>query len=106
MAQELNVADLRISSSAFNGHGPIPKRHTGDDDDVSPALEWSGVSDGTKAFALVVHDPDAPLVDGFTHWVDMRDSGRYHRPGRGGADDVVAGSNSLEQARVVGAYEQ
>ncbi len=69
MAQELNVADLRISSPAFDGHGRIPERHTSDGEDVAPALEWSGVPEGTQALAVVVHDPDAPLVDGFTHWV-------------------------------------
>jgi Raf kinase inhibitor-like YbhB/YbcL family protein len=97
MAQELNVADLRIESPAFKGHGPIPERHTSDGEDVSPALQWSGVPDGTKAFAIVVHDPDAPLVDGFTHWV------AYGIPGDAegvseGASEVVAGSNSLGNA--------
>lgn len=69
MAQQLNVQDLAIRSSVFGGHKPIPARHTGDGDDVSPPLEWSGVPAGTESFAVVVHDPDAPLVDGFTHWV-------------------------------------
>ncbi len=69
MTQPLDVQDLTIRSSAFDGHGPIPERHSGDGDDVSPALAWSGVPSGTRAFAVVVHDPDAPLVDGFTHWV-------------------------------------
>jgi Raf kinase inhibitor-like YbhB/YbcL family protein len=69
MAQQLNVQDLEIRSPAFEPHGAIPARHTGDGEDVSPPLRWTGVPDGTKAFALVVHDPDAPLVDGFTHWV-------------------------------------
>jgi Raf kinase inhibitor-like YbhB/YbcL family protein len=69
MPQKLNVADLRIRSSAFEGHRPIPDRHTSNGENVAPALEWSGVPEGTKAFAVVVHDPDAPLVDGFTHWV-------------------------------------
>lgn len=69
MAQKLNVADLRISSSAFSGHGRIPERHTGEGQDVSPALEWTGQPAETQGFAVVVHDPDAPLVDGFTHWV-------------------------------------
>jgi Raf kinase inhibitor-like YbhB/YbcL family protein len=69
MAQQLNVADLRITSPAFPAHGPIPARYTGDSDDVSPPLEWYGVPEGTRSLAVVVHDPDAPLVDGFTHWV-------------------------------------
>ena len=69
MPQELNVADLKVSSEAFEDHGRIPERHTSDGEDVSPAVSWSGAPEGTKSFALVVHDPDAPLVDGFTHWV-------------------------------------
>src|SRR5947208_12660108 len=94
MAQKLNVADLRISSPAFDGHGRIPERHTGDGDDVSPPLEWSGVPDGTKGFAVVVHDPDAPLVDGFTHWVAYGISGDAKGLAEGG-DDAVQGVNSL-----------
>src|SRR5579884_1349199 len=69
MAQRLNVANLRIKSPAFEGHKRIPDKHTSNGENVAPPLEWSGAPDGTQAFAIVVHDPDAPLVDGFTHWV-------------------------------------
>ncbi len=94
MAQQLNVQDLRISSPAFDGHRRIPERHTGDAEDVSPPLQWSGIPEGTKAFALVVHDPDAPLVDGFTHWVAYGIAGDADSLAEG-ADDVVSGTNSL-----------
>jgi Raf kinase inhibitor-like YbhB/YbcL family protein len=93
MAQQLNVQDLAVSSEAFDHHDTIPERHTGDGEDVSPALSWSGVPEGTEAFAVVVHDPDAPLVDGFTHWV------AYNIPGdveglEEGDDNVTHGKHS------------
>ncbi len=94
MAQKLKIADLRLRSPAFGHHEGIPPRHAGDGEDVAPALEWSGVPDGTRAFAIVVHDPDAPLVDGFTHWV------AYGIPGDAtglpeGGGDAVTGTNSF-----------
>ncbi|MDP8930389.1 MAG: YbhB/YbcL family Raf kinase inhibitor-like protein [Actinomycetota bacterium] len=47
----------------------MPTKYTSDGDDVSPPLQWTGVPEETQQFALVVHDPDAPLTYGFTHWV-------------------------------------
>jgi len=94
MPQELNAANLEITSSAIDDHGRIPERHTSDGEDVSPALSWTGKPEGTRSFALVVHDPDAPLVDGFTHWV------LYNLPADTteldeGAKDGTPGLNSM-----------
>ncbi len=59
---------MRLTSDAFEDGGTIPRRHTCDGEDVSPALSWEGAPDGTASFALVVHDPDAPRGD-WVHWV-------------------------------------
>ena len=101
MAQKLNVADLRISSPAFDSHGRIPERHTGDGEDISPPLEWSGAPEGTRAFAVVVHDPDAPLVDGFTHWVAYGIPADASAVGEG-AQDPVQGTNTVGSTGYVG----
>jgi len=67
------LSDLKLVSSAFDPQGNIPTKYTGESDDVSPPLSWSNVPDGTRSFALICHDPDAPLVTpgayGFVHWV-------------------------------------
>ncbi len=94
MPQTLNVQDLSVRSNAFEGHGPIPERHTSDGEDVAPPLEWSGVPEGTRSFALVVHDPDAPLVDGFTHWVAYNIAGDSRGLPEGG-EGATSGVNSF-----------
>src|SRR5436305_6945314 len=101
MAQELNVADLKLTSPTFDHHRAIPARHTGDGEDVSPELEWSGVPEGTRAFAVVVHDPDAPLVDGFTHWVAYGIPADATELPEGG-EGVVQGVNSLGEEGYTG----
>ena len=59
---------LSISTSAFKDGATIPKKHTADGLDVSPALTWQGAPPGTQAFALIMDDPDAPGGT-WVHWV-------------------------------------
>lgn len=59
---------IQISSAAFADGGPIPRRYTGDGDDMSPPLAWSEPPAGTKSFALICDDPDAPRGT-WVHWV-------------------------------------
>ena len=67
------LSEMTLSSNAFDPHGKIPRRHTGEGEDVSPPLSWRDPPDGTRSFAVICHDPDAPLVKpgsyGFSHWV-------------------------------------
>jgi Raf kinase inhibitor-like YbhB/YbcL family protein len=64
-----NIRDLKLESPAFGHHGEIPARHSGEGEDLAPEMRWSGVPAGTRQLALVCHDPDAPLPEGFTHWL-------------------------------------
>ena len=59
---------LTVTSSAFAEGELVPKKHSGEGQDVSPPLQWSPAPAGTKEFALIVHDPDAPAGTWY-HWV-------------------------------------
>jgi Raf kinase inhibitor-like YbhB/YbcL family protein len=66
--KEVEAMALQIKSGAFENGATIPKKYTCDGEDLSPALSWSGVPDGTKSFALICDDPDAPMGT-WVHWV-------------------------------------
>ena len=51
---------LTLTSSAFGAGQEIPKKYTCEGDDRSPPLAWSGAPAGTKTYALIADDPDAP----------------------------------------------
>lgn len=57
-----------LRSDAFGADQPIPSRFTCDGEDGSPALSWSDAPPGTRSYALIMDDPDAPRGV-FTHWV-------------------------------------
>lgn len=67
----LAAAAFSISSPAFTDGGNIPAKFTCDagPQNPSPALAWNDAPANAKSFALILHDPDAPLAGGFTHWV-------------------------------------
>lgn len=62
-----------LTSPAFDHHCEIPKRYTCEGADISPPLRWSGTPQGTKSFALILEDPDAPDPRApkmtWVHWV-------------------------------------
>jgi len=95
-----------LTSPAFAEGGTIPAEYTCDENARVPALAWSGAPDGTRSFALILHDPDTPKGD-LTHWV------LYNIPaGAGGlpagydantAGSVgMAGTNSMGKRRYEG----
>ena len=59
---------FRLFSSAFSEGGWIPELHTCQRADISPSLEWMGEPPGTRSYALIVDDPDAP-GGVWTHWL-------------------------------------
>ena len=62
-----SAMSLAISSPSFPNGGDIAKQFTCDGADLSPQLSWTNPPAGTKSFALLVDDPDAP-VGNWNHW--------------------------------------
>lgn len=64
---------LKLTSRAFADGSAIPSLYSCEGKDMSPPLEWSGAPAGTRSFALIVDDPDAPDPRApkmtWVHWV-------------------------------------
>ena len=80
------IAKLSLTSDAFAGGQPIPKQYTCDGANHSPPLAWGAPPPGTRSFALVVDDPDAPGGT-FRHW---------------GASDIPASARSIGAGQPLG----
>lgn len=93
------LSEMQLSSPAFANGAAIPKQYTGEGDDVSPPLAWSDAPDGTKSFAVICHDPDAPLVSksgtyGFVHWALYNIPASVNELAED-SDDYTAGKNDF-----------
>jgi Raf kinase inhibitor-like YbhB/YbcL family protein len=59
---------FELKSAAFEPNGKIASKYSCQGEDVSPQLNWQEPPQGTKSFALICDDPDAPFGD-WVHWV-------------------------------------
>ncbi|HEV2435330.1 MAG TPA: YbhB/YbcL family Raf kinase inhibitor-like protein [Verrucomicrobiae bacterium] len=59
---------IQITSTAFTEGRPVPDKYTCAGPNVSPPLQWANAPAGTKSFALIAEDPDAPMGT-WVHWV-------------------------------------
>ena len=74
-AKERVIEKLEVTSSAFKEGEMIPRKYSGYGENISPEINWSKPPIGTKCFALICEDPDAP-VGIWTHWVAFNIPGK------------------------------
>jgi Raf kinase inhibitor-like YbhB/YbcL family protein len=60
--------EFKLTSKNFTEGESIPREHTCDGADASPELSWENPPDGTRSFAIICEDPDAPGGT-WIHWV-------------------------------------
>lgn len=63
---------IEVTSPTITPNQPIPRDHTADGRNISPALNWTNVPPGTKELAVICEDPDAGNPPPFVHWVIYR----------------------------------
>ncbi|SHG23731.1 hypothetical protein SAMN04487965_3591 [Microbulbifer donghaiensis] len=67
-----SAAEFTLTSQSLQAGGRMPMAHVYSGcggENISPELSWSGAPEGTKSFAVMVYDPDAPTGSGWWHWV-------------------------------------
>ncbi|GAA5526159.1 UPF0098 protein YbcL [Microbulbifer aestuariivivens] len=67
-----SAQEFTLTSETLNAGGRMPMEQVANacgGENISPALSWSGAPEGTKSFALMAYDPDAPTGSGWWHWV-------------------------------------
>ena len=67
-------ASIEVTLGGLTTPGELDMRHVANvfgctGENHSPEIAWSGAPEGTQAFVLEVHDPDAPTGVGFFHWI-------------------------------------
>jgi len=61
--------NINVTSSAFEQGEWIPRKYTGEGEDVSPPLSWSGIPKEAQEIAVLCDDPDAPTPEPWVHWI-------------------------------------
>ena len=59
---------LTVLSSSFHHNDMIPPKYTANGADISPHLKWTDGPAGTRSYAVICDDPDAP-VGNWNHWI-------------------------------------
>jgi len=89
------IMAFQITSPAFEEGATIPTQFTCDGPDISPALKWTEPPEGTRSFALICDDPDAPMGT-WVHWVIYNIPGETSELPEGVAKDKTLESGAKQ----------
>jgi Raf kinase inhibitor-like YbhB/YbcL family protein len=63
------LATLTVTSPTVRAGQPVPRQHTPDGRNDSPAISWSGLPSATRELMVFCEDPDVGNPPPFVHWV-------------------------------------
>ncbi len=106
LAEDFTLKSTDISQGAYLGKDHEYQGFGCDGGNKSPQLSWSGVPEGTKAYAIMVYDLDAPTGSGWWHWqvvnipldVNALETGAASTDERLTADGVITVKNDYGSA--------
>jgi Raf kinase inhibitor-like YbhB/YbcL family protein len=85
---------MEVRSKAFDAGRPIPEKYSQEKGNTSPQLTWAGSPEGTREFAVICEDPDAPGYVPWVHWLVWGIPGNMDSISEGEAGDFKEGKNS------------
>lgn len=86
---------IKLTSPSFSDGEMLDKKFACDGENVSPALKWENLPEGTRSIAIICEDPDAPMGT-FVHWVIYDIAGWVKGLEEGIADDETL-ENGIRQ---------
>ena len=98
LASGNTLQPFTITSPDFTDGGPLSKqneinRFGCNGSNIAPQFNWTNVPAGTKSFALLMSDYDAPIAGGFHHWIVYNIPGAVHH--LQGNHPFTGGTNSF-----------
>jgi Raf kinase inhibitor-like YbhB/YbcL family protein len=89
------INTMEVKSAAFEPDARMPLEYTGEGEDCSPPLSWSGAPEGTREFAIICTDPDAPREKPWVHWVVCKISPVRSELPAGAQEGLIQGKNDF-----------
>lgn len=95
------IDKLAISSPDIEALTRMSDEYSSEGGNKIPALNVTGLPEGTAELTVVMHDPDAPMPHGFTHWVAH---GIAPEEGPVATEQARTGPNTMGESAYVGAF--
>ena len=96
---------MKLESHTYKNNEEIDKaKHSMYGENLFPGLKWSDVPEGTKSFALFMHDADAPIPSGFWHLqvINISKDLREIKPGEFDKSIGIVRNNDADKPEYIG----